>query len=243
VDEMIFDCEHVTDLLLQWQATKNPKLEADILQGSTKLIEAIVSTFDPTYRDDLIQESYARLLYACNYYSVNVGNLHSYFTSVIRNTCITYLQKQPRDTSIDDMIDEDQEPAEYTRAITVTDHRDSDDLLTELTERNRKRFPSVPISDIDAISEHIYYALKNSGSYPRELPKILSERMCIPIVLIRMICNSSIVWMRYTNISNAMLGHTEPSEFTLLKDLEDVVDANTYRTLRIVFSGMTLRII
>ena len=68
MDEVIFDCDHVTSLLIEWQASKDPALEGQILEGSKNLVEALVSRFDPMYRDDLIQEVYARILYACKYF-------------------------------------------------------------------------------------------------------------------------------------------------------------------------------
>lgn len=241
----IFDCDYVTGLLLQWQASKSPELEAQILEGCTNLIEALVSKYGAQYRDELIQEAYIRILYACNYYNVNTASLHSYLTSVIRNTCLTFLSKQPKDLLIEDITssdEDDEECSDYTDAILMAECSNGNtDLLTELIERNRVRFPSVPTTDIDDLSEHIYYALKTNGTYPKELPRILAANTCIPVATIRLICSSSIIWMRSVNISNAAINPKEATEFTLLKDLQDIVDPNTYKLIRIAFSGMTLR--
>jgi hypothetical protein len=241
---MIFNCDQITKLLLQWQTQPSPELETQILEGCTNLIEALVSKFEPTFRDDLIQECYTRILYASKYYKKEAGSLHNYLTSVINNTCITYITKQSKHISIDDLTDSD-ESEETGFYYGTVQHIDTiygdDDLLTRLLERNRKRFPSIPVDEIDSVSEYLYYALKESGSFPKDLPKTLSDNLCIPVTLVRMLCSSSIIWLRFVNLSNANT-FTDITEFTLLKDLEEVVDPNTFKVLRIVFSGMVLRI-
>jgi RNA polymerase sigma factor (sigma-70 family) len=244
---MIFDCPSITDLVMQWQGSKDRSLEPLILDGCKNLIEAIVSQFDAHYRDDLIQEAYIRILYACNFYTPSAGNLHNYFTSVIRNTCITWLSKQPKDYLVEDIATEDNENDdsdtynEYVDVILEAEQSDSEStLLMELTERNRKRFPSLPVKDIDDLSEHIYYTLKTSGNFPKDLPKVLADKLCLPSAVVKAVCNSSVIWLRYNNLSSAKITDIT-DEFSLLKDLEELIDSNTYRMLRIIFSGMTLR--
>ena len=242
MDEVIFDCDHVTGLLIEWQNTKDPVLEGQILEGCTSLVEVLVSRFDPMYRDDLIQEAFARILYACKYFLPAIGNLHNYLTSVINNTCITYLAKQAKYISVEDFMENPEDVEEYIdtlQAVEIVDHMD---LLAELKERNRKRFPGLPAEDLDMISEAVYTALQTNGSYPKGLAKTLSETRCLSITITRTVCNSSLIWLRYTNLTNATVHSDHVPELTLLKDLEEIVDEKTFKKIRIVFSGMLLRV-
>ena len=240
---MIFDCPKITALLIEWQASKDPALEGQILEGCQNLVEALVSRFDPMYRDDLIQEVYARILYACKYFMPNIGNLHNYLTSVINNTCITYITKQAKYVSVEDFMENPEDAENYIetlQAVEVTEHMEL--LLPDLKARNRQRFPNLPTEDLDTISETVYNVLQTNGSYPKGLAKMLSETRCIPITVARTVCNSSLIWMRYTNLSNATIHSDHIPELTLLKDLEEIVDEKTFRKIRIVFSGMLLRV-
>jgi len=243
MDEVIFDCPHITEILVEWQASKDPALEGQILEGCQSLVEALVSHFDPMYRDDLIQEAFSRILYACKYFMPSIGNLHNYLTSVINNTCITYLTKQAKYVSVEDFMENPEDAEAYIetlQAVEVTEHLEL--LLPDLKARNRMRFPTLPAEDLDSISEAVYNALCSNGSYPKGLAKMLSETRRIPITVARTVCNSSLIWMRYTNLSNASIHSDHIPELTLLKDLEEIVDEKTFRKIRIVFSGMLLRV-
>ena len=61
---MIFDSEYVAALVKEWRSTKDEELLAEILEAARSLIEAIASSFDPYFREDLIQEAFAKVQYA-----------------------------------------------------------------------------------------------------------------------------------------------------------------------------------
>src|SRR3972149_5784175 len=94
---MLFDCELVTKLVIEWQTTQDNVLLSEILENSRPLVEAIVSTFDREYRDDLIQESMIRVQRAIASFNPRISNLYNYLSVVVRNICITYLKKTGKD--------------------------------------------------------------------------------------------------------------------------------------------------
>src|SRR4030066_1677582 len=132
---MIFDNDYVSDLVSQWQKTKDANVLDLIIDQSRSLIEVIVSSYDTMHREDLIQESAMRLQYALPFFDPTISNLHNYFTTVIKNICLTYLRKQNRyalEYSLDAVVFETQKFS--------TKQDEPDDILSILIERNRKRF-------------------------------------------------------------------------------------------------------
>lgn len=228
---MIFEGKEVTVLVVEWQRTHDAVLLENILAKSQKLIEVIVSSYDPNYRDDLIQESYARLQYAIPFFNPNISTLHNYFTTVIRNRCATYLRKQGREPQID--ID-----------LQLTGDRDSypvddEELLHNLVAHNRKRFPSMSCEDIDGISEFVYFSLIDNTSR-RGVVVRLMEMFNVSRTVATVIYHSSIIHLR----SNYILVDCDencPQEFSLLIDLREKIGNELFDEISTLFSGMYVK--
>jgi len=230
---MIFDAERVTDLMLKWQRTRDEDILTEILQGSTSLIEAIVSSFDYVYREDLIQESYARIIYALPFFNPNISTSHTYLTTVIRNICHTYVTKQDKEP--------DEEVDLYTVAGGNVKFDVGDDILTGLISRNRKRFPSIPVSELDHITSVVYYAIRDDGMN-RKIISALVERCDIDRSLAQIFYQSIVIYLRLFNIAHAKPLTSKNTEFTLMPDILEVLGMDAYNRMLVVFSGMNIKL-
>lgn len=233
---MIFDAERITELVLEWQKTRDEDVLTDILEGCTSLIEAIVSEFNSVYREDLIQEAYYRIQYALPLFDHYKSSLHNYLTTVIRNICYTYSKKQ------------DKQPVIECDFQLIHDglERGSDggelDLLTNLIARNRKRFPSIPVDDIDHITLFIFYALRDDGM-SRNVVSQLAVRLCVDRSLAKIFYQSTVMYLRALNIQNSRLSLSSgDDEFTLLPDIKEIMGKDAYECIAVIMSGMIIKL-
>ena len=228
---MIFDCDLVTDLVIEWQDTQDNVVLSDIVEHSRPLVEAIVSTFDYEYRDDLIQESLIRIQRAIVSFNPDISNLYNYFVTVIRNICITYLKKQGKEpfTSIE----------EYDIFYEYID--DEEYILADLIARNRHRFPSIPVDDVDDVTEFIYHVLAGEGKRPTGVISELMENFDLEHPIATVIYHSTIVYLRGKYRTNAN-GNISTTEFSLTRDLEELLGEDMFSKIALMFHGMYIRI-
>ncbi len=233
---VIFDATCVTELVIQWQRTRDEDTLDEIIQGCKSLIEAIVSDFNSVYREDLIQEAYYRIQYAIPFFNPHISNLHNYLTTVIRNICYTYTSKQDKETNI-----------EYDHQITHNDFDDwcydngELDVLTVLIARNRNRFPSIPVDDIDHITAYIFYALQ-SDEPSRKIIAQLASQFGIERSLAQIFYCSTIIYLRALNIQQAELPSDKNFEFTLLPDIKEAMGKKVYERMAVIMSGLTIKL-
>lgn len=230
---MIFDAERVTELVMEWQRTKDEDALTKILEKSTSLIEAIVSSYDSVYREDLIQEAYARVQYALPFFNPHISNLHNYLTTVIRNTCHTYVTKQDKEPYI-----------EMDLHVTIGDDIDLDrydEILTNLITRNRIRFPSIPASELDVITTYIYYSIRDDGMNRKIITKVV-DHFCVHRTLAQILYQSTTVYLRLLNIAHAKPLTSKDIELTLLPDMREAFGDGVYERMLVVFAGMNIRL-
>lgn len=234
---MIFDAEHVTELVLIWQRTQDEDTLVEILEGCKSLIEAIVSSFDSVDREDLIQEAYYRTQYALPFFNPHISSLHNYLTTVIRNICYTYISKQDKEPSIEynyQLIYDDFDNRYY-------DEEGKLDVLTTLIARNRGRFPSIPVDDIDHITAFIFYALQSDVA-SRKIIAQLSVQFGIERSLAQTFYQSTVIYLRASNIQQAKLSLDEDLEFTLLPDIKEVMGKKVYERIAVIMSSMVIKL-
>lgn len=232
---MIFDNDVVTKLAVEYQQTKDSAVLNCILEKSTSLVEAIVSSYDPEYREDLIQEAALKIPKAIVYYDDRFS-LHTYLTTVIHNMCRTFLKKQYRTLTLYegyDIVEED--PAEFVY---------DDDLMNNVICRNRTRFPSLPSDISDGMTETIVYAMRNGVAKSRGLVTTLMNEFDIPRPIATVFYHSTLVYLRavyegHADISNIL---SADHEFSLLKDLRDEIGDIAFARVVLLFSGMYIRI-
>jgi len=229
---MIFDNDVVTGLVLEWKHTGDKDALAQILDGSLHLVEAIVSGFDYEHRDDLIQESLLKIQHAIKYYDPNVSSLHNYLTTVIRNICITYLSKQSKEPNIPIDI-------EFVGDTSRPDVMD-DNVLGSMIQRNRERFPSIPVRVIDEMTEYIYYSLITRGMNKKTVGRLCEEFDCNR-TLAGIIYYSTLIYLRTTYIGYAKIGEID-EEFSLIPDLRDLIGKSATNRIMLAFSGIVIRV-
>jgi hypothetical protein len=198
------------------------------------LIEVIVSSYDSMYRDDLIQESSLRIHYALPFFDPTISNLHNYFTTVINNICRTYLRKQGRYSQELDIDLQLIGGLDYIRA-------NDEDILSKMIERNRKRFPSVPVDIIDDITEYIYYCLVSNTSKRDTIFGIVStcginknEASSIYV--------SSLIYLRVHYKEFAAIDLNEyDEEFSIIPDLQELFGNTVADTISKAFTNMYIK--
>jgi hypothetical protein len=234
----IFDRTLVAALTLEWQSNSDVTLLAKIMEECKHLVEALVSCYDSNMRDDLIQESYIRIQYALKYYNPKVSdNIHNYLTTVIKNACASWMSKQMHDANITDDLDCMDELSLPTQNSIM----DDEELLSELIEHNRCRFPSIDVCDIDDMTSSIYHGIKDSGNKYRYIVAKTRQELKYDINIVGTIYNSTLAYMRQKYIRT--VGVVDCSgEFNLLPDLKDVLGDAAYQRLVTVFNGMTIKI-
>jgi hypothetical protein len=236
----IFDCDAVTSLVLEWQSSGDIVTLTHIMEGSQRLVEAIVSGYDSSLREDLIQESYIKVQYAIKYFDPTISNLHNYLTTVIRNICSTYVSKHYHDAN--PIIDMDVSDMEELKGDGGCEPPEGDDsLLLELIVRNRTRFPSIGVEDIDDITSAIYYGINNGGNKYRYITADISVRFNYDVTIVGMVYNSTLAYMRCKFIQSSLPVDCS-GEFNLLPDVREVLGDAVYQKLVTVFSGMTIKV-
>jgi len=228
---MIFDSRTVSALVMIWQQTKDTDTLARILDGSNSLIEAIVSNFDSYYREDLIQEARARLIFAMEFYNPKISSLHNYFTTVIRNRCATFLAREARQPDSHEEITQHDETG-----VDI-----GEELLLELIARNRQRFPSVDTQDVDGITGFIYDGFCLGG----KCNAIIGDLLCrydMSRSEAMVMYNSTIAYLRGQLKAYAADYKSDPSEFSLMWDVRELLGDELYQSYVLRFAGMNLRV-
>lgn len=230
---MIFDGDYVTALVMRWKLTHDDKVLELIIEESNNLIGALVSTYDNIYRDDLIQEASIKLQYAIQFFDPKISTAHTYFTTVIKNACLTFLRKQYKYA---EELDIDLQVLGNFDYVKV-----HEDILPDLIQRNRKRFPSYPSDSIDAITEYIYDEL-TFGNNKRQIV----EDMCTMFDCMRIeavaIYTSTLMYLRMNYKNYACIRQSQyEDEYSIIPDLEELFGAQLTDALCKVLSGMQVK--
>jgi DNA-directed RNA polymerase specialized sigma24 family protein len=228
---MIFDCNYVTELVERWKLSHDTKLLEVILDQSNSLIEAIVSGYDSFYRDDLIQESRLKLQYSLPYFDKSVANLHTFFTTVIKNICLSYLRKQSRYA--------EEFPIDAFEYVEQSCNSSANyDILEDLIIRNRQRFPSIPVDIIDDASERLYAELSEQltrRTIVKNLTELFEDRNIASVFY-----TSSLIYLRSKHFYD-MVHNFQYDEFSLYKDLLEIFGKETTNKISIILAGSTIK--
>lgn len=235
---MIYDTDRVENLIRQYQEGKERVLE-EILEESRSLVEVLVTpyTTDDTEREDLIQECFIKIMKVLPRYNPDVGNAHSYFTTVIRNCCNDYINKINKQKRLVKELKIEPERFEPATMPAKQEH-----LLVELKERNRRRFPSIPVDELDTATEFIFHCMINgihgkSQGAIKELNETYEMNRHTAMILY----HSSLVYLRHKYHREARPEHVPPKEISLLPELKEIIGEEAYEHLSVVLSGMYVR--
>lgn len=236
---MIFNSRIITKLVSDWKSSRDPDILGEIITGSTRLAEVIVSRYPSDCRDDMIQECLARVPYAIQHYDENVADLHKYLTSVFTNRCNSYISYENRQQRLTNDL------GYLHEAITIDVYDIREELSREVIIRNRKRFPTIPVNLLDDISVYILDCILNGMSVKGKargaiahITQIYGVKRNEAIVLY----HSTLVYLRtrYSSFVTANIG--DPPELSLLPDLKDILGEEAYARISIIFSGLHFRV-
>jgi hypothetical protein len=231
---MIFDADEVTKSVVEWQRNKSAIALDNIYLGTDKLIEAIVSYYDPIFRDDMIQECRLKLITGALQGYDSSYSLHTYLTTVFHNCCKTYMKKQYRISN----LYEDFEIVEKEPIINVKDT----DTIEDVVCRNRERFPSMPVEVIDDISEYILTRLTDDMSKKRGMVIEIMTNFGVSRHIATIIYHSTIIYLRGKYDINTINISKSSYEFSLLPDLREELGEAAVHRLTLVFSGLCVKI-
>jgi len=230
---MIFDAEAMTLLVMEWQRTKSDAVLARICSGTTKLIEVIVSYYDPLYRDDMIQECRLRLISGALQGYDKFYSLHTYLTTVFHNVCKTFMKKQYRISNLFE---------DYDIATQDTYNISREEIIEDTICRNRERFPSIPAEVIDDMTEYIVTELSGSIGKRRGMVAELMKNFCISRHIATIVYHSTIIYMRSKYDGNVANASTRSDEFSLMPDLCEMFGDAPVKRLMVMFSGLCIRV-
>ena len=231
---MIFDNDYVVEMVKLWQDTGDKDFLHDVLEGTRSLIEVIVSRYDPSHRDDLIQEAFVRVSHAIEFYDVEVATLYAYLSAVIRNSSLSYIKKISKE---EPMTEEYCVPVQYSVQDDVW-------IIEMLIVRNRKRFPSLVCVVCDEMTEYVYYAVRDGvRGKSRGAIKHLMNAFDVYRNVATVFYHSTMIYLRTVFSKFSMVDDGVcNNEFTLLPELEDVVGAVMYRRILTSFAGTHVKV-
>lgn len=235
---MIFENDDLTPLVIQWQGTRDSDVLDKIVIGSRRLVEAIVSMYEPSYRDDLIQESSLRIVYSLPYFNAERSKLHTFLTTVIHNACKTYVRRQYNYESANDSLDDGVNDIGHE---DVTIHIE-DTMMADCICRNRQRFPSLSQEVIDGATAFIIIALRNAPISKRAVVEALSGYYQLDKAQANVVYISTVVYLRHKYYTAIVTKPVRVSdEFSLDTDFMYVMGEQLYRKMSTILSGLTIR--
>jgi len=229
---MIFDSAKVTKLVQEWKISKDRATLEQILIETRPLASYIASQHKDFEQEDMVQEALLKVCSALEVYDSSISNPHTYFATVIKNVCSSYVTRESRHNSI--------ELEDETKGITY--EYIVNDTLDDLIERNRIRFPTIPVEIIDSITEHIYYGMRDEIPQNKTLNNIVRECV-ISRAVASIVYNSTIIYLRNKYFQPSYnRGILDLEEVSLLPDLLDILGPDTFEQVRVIFNKITLRL-
>jgi len=231
---MIFDAEDVKVLVVEWQRTSSSAVLEAICDKSNRLIEVVVSCYDPIFRDDMIQECRLRLISGALQGYDKAYSLHTYLTTVFHNVCKTYMKKQYRISNL-------YEDYDILEEIVISDTTKGD-IIDGAICRNRERFPSLPADVIDDLTEYIVIRLAGNVGKKRGVVAELMKNFYVSRNIATIVYHSTIIYLRKEYDGNLKNTNNKFDEFSLVPDLCDTIGESAVRRLILLFSGMCVRL-
>ena len=233
---MIFDNIKVTEDLLKWKSTNNERILTRIVKNSQHLVEAIVSSYDPYYREDMIQNAFVKLLGAINKYDPERGTtLHTYFTTVIHNTCRTTMKLESKHYNIFNIDDVERESEDNDADVAD---------ISFVIEYCRTRFPDIDINLVDyaviTFVNHIsLYGLKKS----RDACRKLIDETNIDYKTLDLLYKIVIILLRYNHIEDVLFEEEgENMEMSVIPEMRYIFGEQTTDLMQVLFAGIQLKL-
>lgn len=233
---MIFNQGFVAKLAKEWKTSNDVDVLEKILLESTSLVEVIVSRYPGDCREDMIQECLMKIPYALGHYNSQISGLHPYLTSVFVNCCNTYIGKESRERELSSVLKAISDPI-------VFDYNQREEILHDLLEHNRRRFPTVPVDVLDDSTSYVLDCIVN-GVYGKSRGAIanMMRKYGFKRNIATIIYHSSLIYMRKRYERFVSCEIEDPKEHTLLPELRGILGDEAYRRVSILFSGLYFKI-
>lgn len=238
----IFDPEKVADLVKSWKETRSNDILNSILVESTPLATYIAKNYNSEDTEDLVQNALLKIITCLDHYNPDVSNVHTYFSTVIRNSCITHYVKTKTYMSAESVHLDDIENSAVFQSFDNSEQDDCDEK--ELILRNMERFPSLK-DDIIAEATRTIYRLTRDGmkNKSRGIVSTLVKKYGLSRTYAKTVYRSTIIFMRMQNISNSSCKYNDKLiEMSIMPELREFLGEESYGKFICVFSGTSINI-
>lgn len=239
----IFDADIVSGLVVRWKSTKDSSTLQQILVETNDLARHIANNYTSAEVDDFVQESLIKVMSSLDHYDPAISNIHTYFSTVIRNSCITQYAKAKTCDSIESDSIQDVENSEKMQVNDV-DSTEEDSYIEDLISRNISRFPSMS-SDVITQATKLIYCLTRDGTHnkSRGIVTSLVNTCKMSRVTAKTVYRSTIIHMRMGLLSNASVTvNIKNQEMSILPELREFLGDDVYSRFLCTFAGTTINI-
>jgi len=236
----IFDGEKVTSLISKWIETGDTKVLDEILINTQELANYIAYRYSSDRAEDLAQEALIKVMNSLQHYDPNISNVHTYFSTIIRNSCITQYAKVKNSDDCDSM--EDMENSMLFHTIDNTNTEEYSDIQ-ELISRNIDRFPSLSPDIISKVTKSIYYLTRDGiHNKSRGIVSNLVKNFKINRVHAKVVYRSTLTYMRMQRLSNSQYKNQVLQEMSILPEVREFLGEEMFSKFMCIFSGTTINI-
>jgi RNA polymerase sigma factor (sigma-70 family) len=239
----IFDAEIVSELVVRWKGTKDSSILQQILMETNNLARHIANNYTSAEIDDFSQEALIKVMSSLDHYNPDISNVHTYFSTVIRNSCITQYAKAKSCESIESDSIQDVENSEYMQ-VNDADSSEEDCYVEELIDRNISRFPSMS-PEVIAQATKLIYCLTRDGTHnkSRGVVSALVNTCNMSRISAKVVYRSTIIHMRMELLSNASTTiSVKNQEMSILPELREFLGDEPYARFLCTFTGTTINI-
>lgn len=239
----IFDADDVLADVTSWIQTRDQQTLDKILEKTRPLAIYIAARYaDNT--EDLVQEALIKVMTSLDHYDVSKSNLHTYFATVIRNSCITHYCKAKTYDSVENYCLEEFENSPIAKTTDETKIWDECEL-EELISRNKERFPSLSSVVIEQATTSIYYTTRDGiHNKSRGIVGLLVNKLKINRNVANIFYKSTISYMRMKYLSNSSSSKSisKTPEISILPEVREFMGEEQYQKFVCVFSGISINV-
>lgn len=236
----IFDGEKVSSLILRYNETGDNTVLDEILINTQELANYIAYRYSSDRAEDLAQEALIKVMNSLKHYDPNISNVHTYFSTIIRNSCITQYAKAKVADDCDSIDD-----VENSLLLQTIDNTDSEEFsdVQELILRNKQRFTSLSPELVTKVTKSIYYLTRDGiHNKSRGIVSNLVKNFKINRVQAKILYRSTLTYMRMQRLSNSEYKNPVLQEMTILPEVREFLGVEKFAEFMCVFSGTTINI-
>jgi len=238
----IFDSVRVAELVKSWLDTRDNDTLDSILEETRPLAEYIARRYTPDSPEDLTQSALMKVMASLEHYNHDISNIHTYFSTVIRNSCTTQYVKDKILGACEITTLEDIENSSLLQTFDVSDIEE-DCYVADLILRNINRFPSLKPAVVGNVTKLIYVHTRDGiHNKSRGIVSELVRKLKINRIQAKTLYRSTIAYMRMKHITNSQITKNEAPEMSILPEVKEFLGNKKFEEFVCVFSGITINI-